>query len=61
MRGLGDTDRLSLVAGLALVAFGLVLLLDRTDALHLTFGTMAPMTFAVIGVILLATGLNRRE
>ncbi len=56
-----DIDRLSLVAGLVLVAFGVVLLLDRTAALHLTFGTMAPMAFAVLGAIQLATGLSRRE
>ena len=37
------------------------LLLDRTDALRLTFGTMAPMAFAVVGAILLASGLSRRE
>lgn len=59
--GRGPIDRLSLVAGLALLAFGVVLLLDRTDTLRLTFGTMAPMAFAVVGVILLVTGLSRRE
>ena len=52
---------LSLVAGLALVAFGIVLLLDRTGALRLTFGSMAPLAFAVVGAILLASGLSRRE
>lgn len=59
--GRGRIDRLSLVAGIALVAFGVVLLLDRTGTLRLTFGTMAPMAFAVVGVILLVTGLSRRE
>lgn len=54
-------DRLLLVAGLVLAAFGVVLVLDRTDAIDLTFGAMAPMLFAVVGVILLATGLTRRE
>jgi hypothetical protein len=61
MRGSRDIDRMSLVAGLVLLAFGVVLLLDRTDALHLTFGSMAPMAFAAVGAILLATGLSRRE
>jgi hypothetical protein len=56
-----DIDRLSLVAGLVLVLFGIVLLLDRSGTLHLTFGAMAPMAFAVVGFILLATGLSRRE
>ena len=57
----GEIDRASLVAGLVIAAFGIVLLLDRTDTLQLTFGTMAPMAFAVVGAILLATGLSRRE
>ena len=61
MRRSRDLDRSSLVAGLALVAFGVVLLLDRSGTLRLTFGTMAPMAFAVVGAILLATGLSRRE
>jgi hypothetical protein len=60
-RRAGQTDRVSLVAGLVLLAFGVVLLLDRTDTLRLTFGTMAPMAFAVVGAILLASGLSRRE
>ena len=60
-RRAGHIDRVSLVAGLVLLAFGVVLLLDRTDALRLTFGTMAPMAFAVVGAILLASGLSRRE
>jgi hypothetical protein len=61
MRRSRDIDGSSLVAGLALVAFGVVLLLDRSGALRLTFATMAPMAFAVMGAILLATGLSRRE
>ena len=61
MRLRRDIDRMSLVAGLVLVAFGVVLLLDRTGALRLTFGTMAPMAFGAVGAILLATGLSRRE
>ena len=56
-----DIDRPSLVAGLLLVVFGVVLLLDRSGALRLTFGTMAPMAFAVVGAILLVSGLSRRE
>jgi hypothetical protein len=61
MRGTRAIDSSSLVAGLVLVAFGVVLLLDRSGSLRLTFGTMAPMAFAVVGAILLATGLSRRE
>ena len=44
-----------------LVAFGVVLLLDRTGTIELSFGSMAPMAFAVVGAILLASGLTRRE
>ncbi|HEV2812401.1 MAG TPA: DUF5668 domain-containing protein [Solirubrobacteraceae bacterium] len=54
-------DRFSLVAGVVLLVFGVVLLLDRSGTLRLTFATMAPMAFAVVGVILLASGLSRRE
>ena len=61
MRRARDIDRLSLVAGLVLVLFGVVLLLDRSGTLHLTFGSMAPMAFAVVGAILLVTGLTRRQ
>jgi hypothetical protein len=61
MRRSRDIDGSSLVAGLALVAFGVVLLLDRSGALRLTFATTAPMAFALMGAILLATGLSRRE
>jgi hypothetical protein len=52
---------LLLVAGCVLAAFGVVLLLDRTGTIDLRFGSMAPMAFAVVGAVLLATGLTRRE
>ena len=39
-------DRLLLVAGCVLAAFGVVLLLDRTGTIELSFGSMAPMAFA---------------
>jgi len=54
-------DLLLLVAGCVLALFGVVLLLDRTGTIELTFGSMAPMAFAVVGAVLLATGLTRRE
>lgn len=54
-------DRLLIVAGCVIAAFGVVLLLDRTETIELTFGSMAPMAFAVVGAVLLATGLTRRE
>lgn len=54
-------DRLLLVAGCAIAAFGAVLLLDRIERIELSFGSVAPMAFAVVGVVLLASGLARRE
>ena len=54
-------DLLLLVAGGVLAAFGVVLLLDRSGTIELTFGSIAPMAFAVVGAVLLATGLTRRE
>lgn len=51
----------SLVAGLALIALGTCLLLDRLEAIDLRFGSLAPIVFAAMGAILLALGLSRRE
>jgi cell wall-active antibiotic response 4TMS protein YvqF len=53
-------DAPSLIGGLALVAFGVVLLLDRLDTIDLRFGTLAPIALAAVGAILLALGLTRR-
>ena len=50
---------MSLVAGLVLVVLGIVLLLDSADVLELSFGAMAPIAFAAVGAILLASGLSR--
>jgi len=52
-------ELLSLTAGLVLVVFGVVLLLDSTGTLELSFGAMAPIAFGVVGAILLASGLSR--
>ncbi|HEX4345489.1 MAG TPA: DUF5668 domain-containing protein [Solirubrobacteraceae bacterium] len=60
MRRTASPDRLCLTAGLVLMAFGALLLLDRTGILRLTFGAMAPIAFAALGAILLASGLSRR-
>jgi hypothetical protein len=49
----------SLTAGLVLVVLGTILLLDRSGTLHMTFGAMAPIAFAAVGAILLASGLAR--
>jgi hypothetical protein len=49
----------SLTAGLVLVVLGIVLLLDSSGVLHLTFGGMAPIAFGAVGAILLTSGLSR--
>jgi hypothetical protein len=54
-------DPVALVAGLALAAYGVVLLLDNADVLDLRFAAIAPITCAVVGAILLASGLGRRD
>lgn len=51
-------DRTSLVAGIATMLVGFVLLLDQTDALELPLGWLAPLLLAAIGVVLLAAGLE---
>jgi hypothetical protein len=59
VRRTAKPDRVSLTAGLVLVVLGVVLLLDSAGTLHLTFGAMAPIAFAAVGAILLASGLSR--
>jgi cell wall-active antibiotic response 4TMS protein YvqF len=54
-----NLDITSLVAGLAIAAFGTLLLLDRTDVLDLRFGYFWPALTATVGAILLASGLSR--
>lgn len=52
-------DLVSLAAGGGLIALGTVLLLDQLDAIDLTFASVAPAFIAVVGAILLASGLSR--
>jgi hypothetical protein len=54
----GRFDRASLVAGLAIVALGVLLLLDRTGAIDIGFGYAAPAVTATVGAILLAAGVE---
>jgi hypothetical protein len=57
----GRPDVPALVAGLALLAVGGVLLLNALDAIDLGFGLFAPLACAAAGAILLANGLSRSE
>jgi hypothetical protein len=52
-------DITSIVAGLALIALGGVLLADAAGAIRLTFEALGPIACAALGVILLAMGLTR--
>ena len=54
-------DPTSLVAGLVLAAFGVVLLLDATGAIALRLSAYAPLACALVGGILLTSGLTRRD
>ena len=51
----------SLVAGLAILLLGVLLMLDGLDALDMSFALFGPVACAVMGAILLASGLSRRE
>jgi uncharacterized protein (DUF697 family) len=50
-------DSVSLVAGLAVVAVGVLLLLDQKDVVDISLGLAGAMIAATIGVILIASGL----
>jgi hypothetical protein len=52
-------DIRALVAGLAVLALGGVLLLDALGAIDLTFAVFAPVACAAAGAILVANGLSR--
>ena len=54
-------DLTSLVAGAALVALGVVFLLDREDVIDIDLGALWPMLIAAAGAILLAAGLDDRR
>ncbi len=54
-------DVTSLVAGLAIAAFGTLILLDRVEVIDLQFGYLWPALTATVGVILLASGLTRER
>jgi hypothetical protein len=54
-----SADPTSLVAGIAVLALGLLLLLDAMGTLELRFGVLAPAACAAMGAILLASGMTR--
>jgi hypothetical protein len=54
-----SADPTSLVAGIAVLALGVLLLLDATGTLELRFGVLGPVLCAAMGAILLASGMTR--
>jgi hypothetical protein len=57
----GGPDISALVAGLAVLVLGGVLLLDALHVFDLTFAVFAPVACAAAGAILLVTGLSRGQ
>lgn len=53
-------DLVSVVAGVAVMALGTLVLLDQVEALALRFDYAAPAMLATVGAVLLAAGLGRR-
>ena len=51
-------DRVSLVAGIAVIVMGALLGLDQAGDAHLSAGLIGALFAAVLGVILLASGLD---
>jgi hypothetical protein len=54
-------DLPSFVAGGGLLVFGAVLLADALDVIDLSFAALAPLACFLVGDILLAAGLTRRD
>ena len=54
-------DLISLTAGVGVGALGTLLLLDQTGAIDMSFAAIAPIVCAVVGVILLVSGLARQD
>jgi hypothetical protein len=50
-------DRISLTAGLAMMALGALLVLDQAEAIDLSPGIAGAAVAAALGVILIASGL----
>ena len=57
----GKPDIRALVAGVAVLVLGALLLLNALDALDLSFALFAPVACAATGAILFANGLSRGE
>lgn len=54
----GRADRLLVATGLAAIALGALMLLDRLGIVDVRFDYMLPAVLAAIGAVLLVTGLS---
>lgn len=54
-------DPVSLTVGLATILLGVLLLLDQTDSVELTFGWLGAAVAALVGAGLLVSGLRDAE
>jgi hypothetical protein len=57
----GRPDATALLGGALIALFGVVLLLDASGTLDLSFAAFGPMACALVGAILLVSGLTRRD
>ena len=51
----------TLVSGIAVLALGIVLLLEGLGSIDLDFATTSPAVLATVGVVLVAAGLAKRD
>jgi hypothetical protein len=56
-----EADRVSLVAGVAIMVLGGLLVLDQAGAISLTSGWIGAAVAATVGVILLVSGIADRD
>jgi hypothetical protein len=54
----GRVDRTLIAAGLATIALGALLLLDRTRVIDVQFDYVVPAVLAAVGAVLLTAGLS---
>lgn len=57
----GRPDIPALVAGLAVLALGTVLMLDALGVFDLSFAVFGPVACAATGAILIANGMSRTQ
>ncbi|HEX6388782.1 MAG TPA: hypothetical protein VFZ89_05040 [Solirubrobacteraceae bacterium] len=56
-----EIDVTSLAGGVVLIILGVLILLDRTGEIDLTFAALWPLLVGAVGAVLLAAGLDDRR